>query len=165
MPSDHLTLCRSLLLLPSIFPSIRVFSNESALHIRWPMSQLFLCIRDHLRPNSRNVGPAYIQILISILPLEPRDKTPQLIPLGGWDTQFLRDTMCPLRPSLLCKGTKLLFPPSPKLLSLRFNFAPEHKGRALSIISSCLHVTPVRGCCHCCLVTKSRLGPLWLHQL
>ena len=35
MPSNHLILCRPLLLLPSIFPSIRVFSNESALHIRW----------------------------------------------------------------------------------------------------------------------------------
>ena len=36
VPSNHLILCRSLLLLPSIFPSIRVFSNESVLHIRWP---------------------------------------------------------------------------------------------------------------------------------
>ena len=36
MPSNHLILCRPVLLLPSIFPSIRVFSNESALHIRWP---------------------------------------------------------------------------------------------------------------------------------
>ena len=36
MPSNHLILCHSLLLLPSIFPSIRVFSNESVLHIRWP---------------------------------------------------------------------------------------------------------------------------------
>ena len=36
MPSNHLILCHHLLLLPSIFPSIRVFSNESALHIRWP---------------------------------------------------------------------------------------------------------------------------------
>ena len=36
MPSNHLILCHPLLLLPSIFPSIRVFSNESALHIRWP---------------------------------------------------------------------------------------------------------------------------------
>ena len=35
MPSNHLTLCCSRLLLPSVFPSIRVFSNESALHIRW----------------------------------------------------------------------------------------------------------------------------------
>ena len=36
MPSDHLILCHPLLLLPSIFPSIRVFSYESALHFRWP---------------------------------------------------------------------------------------------------------------------------------
>ena len=36
MPSSHLILCCPLLLLPSIFPSIRVFSNESALHISWP---------------------------------------------------------------------------------------------------------------------------------
>ena len=35
-PSNHLILCRPLLFLPSIFPSIRVFSNKSALHIRWP---------------------------------------------------------------------------------------------------------------------------------
>ena len=36
MPSNHLILCHPLLLSPSIFPSIRVFSNESVLHIRWP---------------------------------------------------------------------------------------------------------------------------------
>ena len=36
MPSNHLIFCRPLLLLPSIFPSIRVYSNESALHMRWP---------------------------------------------------------------------------------------------------------------------------------
>ena len=36
MPSNHLILCHPLLLLPSIFPSIRIFSNESAFHIRWP---------------------------------------------------------------------------------------------------------------------------------
>ena len=36
MPSNHLILCRPLLLLTSIFPSIRVFSNKSTLHIRWP---------------------------------------------------------------------------------------------------------------------------------
>ena len=36
MPSNHLILCHPLLLLPSVFPSIRVFSNESTLHTRWP---------------------------------------------------------------------------------------------------------------------------------
>ena len=41
MPSNHLILCHPLLLLPSIFPSIRVFSNESALHIRWPKTWSF----------------------------------------------------------------------------------------------------------------------------
>ena len=41
MPSNHLILCPSLLLLPSIFPSIRVFSNDSALHIKWPKYWIF----------------------------------------------------------------------------------------------------------------------------
>ena len=41
MPFIHLILCRPLLLLPSTFPSIRVFSNESALHIRWPKDWSF----------------------------------------------------------------------------------------------------------------------------
>ena len=41
MPSDHLILCRPLLLLPSIFPSIRVFFSESAVHIRWPKNWTF----------------------------------------------------------------------------------------------------------------------------
>ena len=41
MPSNHLILCRPLLLLPSIFLSIRVFSNESACHIRWPKDWSF----------------------------------------------------------------------------------------------------------------------------
>ena len=41
MPSNHLILCCPLLLLPSIFPSIRVFSNESALRIRWPKDWSF----------------------------------------------------------------------------------------------------------------------------
>ena len=41
MPSNHLILCHPLLLLPSIFPRIRVFSNESALHIRWPKDWSF----------------------------------------------------------------------------------------------------------------------------
>ena len=36
MPSNHLILCHPLLLLPSIFPSMRIFSSESVLHIRWP---------------------------------------------------------------------------------------------------------------------------------
>ena len=41
MPSNHLILCHFLFLLPLIFPSIRVFSNESVLHIRWPKYSSF----------------------------------------------------------------------------------------------------------------------------
>ena len=44
MPSNHLILCHPLLLLPSIFPSIRVFSSESVLHIRWPKYRSFRLI-------------------------------------------------------------------------------------------------------------------------
>ena len=41
MPSNHLILCHPLFLLPSVFPSIRVFSNESVLHLRWPKNWSF----------------------------------------------------------------------------------------------------------------------------
>ena len=41
MPSNHLVLCLPLLLLPLVFPSIRIFSNESVLHIRWPKEWSF----------------------------------------------------------------------------------------------------------------------------
>ena len=53
MPSNHLILCRPLLLLPSIFPSIRVFSNESALHIRWPKYWSFSF---NISPSSEHQG-------------------------------------------------------------------------------------------------------------
>ena len=53
MPSNHLILCCPLLLLPSIFPSIRVFSNESALHIRWPKYWSFSF---NLRPSNEHPG-------------------------------------------------------------------------------------------------------------
>ena len=44
MPSNHLILCHPLFLLPSVFPSIRVFSTKSALHIRWPKVKLSFSI-------------------------------------------------------------------------------------------------------------------------
>ena len=53
MPSNHLILCRPFLLLPSIFPSIRVFSNESALHIRWPKYWSFSF---NIRPSNEHPG-------------------------------------------------------------------------------------------------------------
>ena len=51
-PSNHLILCHPLLLLPSIFPSIRVFSNESALHVRWPNYWTFSLNNSHCNEHS-----------------------------------------------------------------------------------------------------------------
>ena len=53
MPSSHLILCRPLLLLPSIFPSITVFANESALRIRWPKYWSFSL---NIRPSNEHPG-------------------------------------------------------------------------------------------------------------
>ena len=54
MPSKHLILCRPLLLLPPIPPSIRVFSNESALHIRWPKYWSFSVVSVAIYIHSNN---------------------------------------------------------------------------------------------------------------
>ena len=53
MPSNHLTLCHPLSLLPSIFPSIKVFSNESARHVRWPKYWSFSF---NIRPSNEHSG-------------------------------------------------------------------------------------------------------------
>ena len=53
LPSNHLILCHPLLLLPSIFPSIRVFSNESALHIRWANDWSFSF---NISPSNEHLG-------------------------------------------------------------------------------------------------------------
>ena len=53
MLSNHLIFCRPLLLLPSIFPSIRVFFNESALHIRWPK---YLSFSFSISPSNEHSG-------------------------------------------------------------------------------------------------------------
>ena len=59
MPSNHLILCRPLLLLPSILPSIRVFSNESALHIRWPKYWSFSF---NISPSNEHPGLIYFRM-------------------------------------------------------------------------------------------------------
>ena len=61
MPSNHLILCRPLLFLPSIFPSIRVFSNESALCIRWPKYWSFSF---NISPSNEHPGLISFRILI-----------------------------------------------------------------------------------------------------
>ena len=89
MPSSHLILCRPLLLLPSIFPSIRVFSNESALCMRWPKDRSF----------SFNISPSNVYSgLISFPflgpPCSPRDSqesspTPQFKSINSLALSFL----------------------------------------------------------------------------
>ena len=59
MPSNHLILCHPLLLLPSIFPSIRVFSNELVLHIRWPKYWHFSF---SISPSNEYSGPISFRI-------------------------------------------------------------------------------------------------------
>ena len=59
IPSNHLILCRPLLLLPSIFPSIRVFSNESALCIRWPK---FWSFSFNISPSNEHPGLIFFKM-------------------------------------------------------------------------------------------------------
>ena len=70
MPSNHLILCRPLLLLPSIFPNIRIFSNESALCIRWPKYWSFSF---NISPSSEH--PRLIPFRMGLVgsPCSPRD--------------------------------------------------------------------------------------------
>ena len=68
MPSNHLILCCPLLLLPSIFPSIRLFSNESVLHFRWPKYWSFSF---NISPSNEHSGQLSFRIVGS--PCSPRD--------------------------------------------------------------------------------------------
>ena len=59
MPSNHLFLCRSLPLLPSIFPRIKVFSNESGLHIKWPK---FWSLSFNISPSNAHSGLIFFRM-------------------------------------------------------------------------------------------------------
>ena len=66
MPFNHLILCHPLFLLPSIFPSIKVFSNQSVLHIRWPKYSSFN-FSINLPMNIQDLFPSRLTGLISLL--------------------------------------------------------------------------------------------------
>ena len=93
MPSNHLILCRPLLLLPSIFPNIRVFSNESVLHIRWPKNWSFSL---SISPNNEYSGLISFRIEVGS-PCSPRDTQESSTP------QF--KSINPLALSFLCSPT------------------------------------------------------------
>ena len=69
MPSNHLILCRPIIPLSSIFPSIRVFSNESALHIRWPK---YYSVSFSINPSNEYAGVISFRIE-KFYTLAPRD--------------------------------------------------------------------------------------------
>ena len=75
MPSSHLILCRPLLLLPPIPPSIRVFSNESALHIRWPKYWSF-SFNISLPMNTQDWSPLKWTGWISCSPKDSQESSP-----------------------------------------------------------------------------------------
>ena len=90
MPSNHLIFCRPLLLLPSIFPSIRVFSNELALHIRWPKYWNFSV---RISPSNEYSGLISFRIdWFDLLAIGVMIMAPSLIP-GHVDTEVQRGRM------------------------------------------------------------------------
>ena len=91
MPSSHLILCHPLLLLPSIPPSIRVFSNESALRIRWPKYWSFSF---DISPSSEHPGLSSFRIDWVGSPCSPRNSqesspTPQFKSINSSALSFL----------------------------------------------------------------------------
>ena len=90
MPSNHLILCHALLLLPSIFPSIRVFSNESVLHIRWPKYWSFSF---SISPSDEYSGPISFRMdwldLLAVQNSRESSPTPQFKSINSSVLRFL----------------------------------------------------------------------------
>ena len=90
MPSNHLILCHPLLLLPSIFPSIRVFSDESALRIRWPKYWSFSF---NISPSDEYSGLISFRVHWLALPavlLNLNKKLPSVSPSPKWSGELDR---------------------------------------------------------------------------
>ena len=86
MPSNHLILCQPLLLLPSIFPSIRVFSNKSALRIRWPKYWSFSFI---ISPFNEHPGLISFRMhLLNLLAVQESPPTPQFKSINSLALSF-----------------------------------------------------------------------------
>ena len=89
MPSNHLTLCCPLLLLPSIFPSIRVFSNESVLHIRWPKYWSFSISPSSEHPGLISFRMDWLDIFVSKGLSQESSPTPQFKSINSSVLSFL----------------------------------------------------------------------------
>ena len=90
MPSNHLILCRPLLLLPSFFPSIRIFSNESALRIGWPKYWSFSF---NISPTSEHLGLISFRMdwlnLLAVQETQKSSPTPQFKSINSSALSFL----------------------------------------------------------------------------
>ena len=91
MPSNHLILCRPLLLLPSIFPSIRVFSNESTLRMRWPKywSFSFSISPSNEHPGLISFRTDWLDLLAVQGTLKESSPTPQFKSINSLALSFL----------------------------------------------------------------------------
>ena len=128
MPSNHLILCRPLLLLPSIFPSIRVFSNESTLRIRWPKYWRFSV---NISPSSEHPGVISFRIdCLDLLAVQGTlksllqhhsSKAPILQHSAFFIVQLSHPYMTTEKTIALTRQTFV-----DKVMSLLFNMLPEH---------------------------------------
>ena len=119
MPSNHLILCHPLLLLPSILPNIRVFSNKSALHIRWPKYWSF-SFKDALTPPLNSPKPHPTVKLKSQFQIPPCTSGPR-IPAA--QTRLLR-WAAPLGLSLTIEGRLPVLPTTSMLPMPWLGFSP-----------------------------------------
>ena len=146
MPSNHLILCHPLLLLPSIFPSIRVFSNGSALRIRWPKYWSFSF---NISPSNEHPGlisfrmdwldPLAVQGALKSLLQHPSSKASILQRSAFLIVQLLHPYMTPGKTIALTRWTFV-----GKVMSLLFNmlcrlvitFLPRSKRLLISWLQS-----------------------------
>ena len=105
MPFNHLILCRPLVLSPSIFPSIRVFSNESVLHIRWPKYWSFSF---NISPSNEYSGLISFRMDLVGSPCSPRDsqESSPIPQFKSINSSALRFPYCPTLTSIhdYCKN-------------------------------------------------------------
>ena len=110
MPSNHLILCRPLLLLPSIFPSIRVFSNESALCIRWPKYWSFSF---NISPSNEHQGLISFRMdcldLLAVLGPPANSCLRQLQRFNGMDPREATVQLCRENTTVNTAGHTILF--------------------------------------------------------
>ena len=87
IPSNHLILCRPLLLLPSVLPRIRVFSNESALHVRWPKYWSFSF---NIIPSNKHPGLVSFRMdWLHLFAFQESSPTPQFKSINSSTLSFL----------------------------------------------------------------------------